>query len=105
MSFSTLKIPLPYALFFGGVFPAAIGGSFLLLMSTWEDPGAPLMIFAVYLGIMTYAFTVFGTPICFLVGFFMSLKFTGKQRVIGLTLNGLGIAVLLSILVYNWLTN
>jgi len=44
-------------------------------------------------------------PICFSIGFFQSFKFTDKHRAIGLTLNGLGLGVLLSLLVYKWLTN
>ena len=97
MSFSTLKIPLPYVLFTVGLVPWII----LLLLDLFYEPfgrhGDPFILIVLPAIIIA--------PICFVIGFFQSLKFTGKHRNIGLALNGLGLGVLASLLVYGWLGN
>jgi len=97
MSFSTLKIPLPYVWFSVGVFPWII----LLLLALFYEPfgrhGDPFILIALPALLIA--------PFCFLRGFFQSFKFTGKHRNIGLTLNGISLGVLLSMLVYCWLAN
>jgi len=100
MSFSTYKIPLSYVLFCAGLVPWVI----LLLVILLYEPvthADPLVLLIFLAGL----FAIVVTPIYFLRGFFQSVKFTGKHRYIGLTLNGLGLGVLLSLLVYVWLKN
>ena len=100
MSFSTLKIPLPYVWFSVGLFPWII----LLLVAQFYEPvthADPLLLLIFLAGL----FAIVVTPICFLRGLFQSFKFTGKHRYIGLTLNGLGLGILFSLLVYGWLAN
>ena len=97
MSFSTLKIPLLYVLFFVGLVPWII----LLLLTLFYEPfgrhGDPFILIALPALLIA--------PFCLLIGFFQSLKFTGIHRNIGLTLNGISLAVLLCWVVYDWLTH
>ena len=100
MPFSTAKIPLPYVWFCVGLFPWVI----LLLVGQFYEPivhADPLVLLIFLAGL----FAIVVTPICFLRGFIQSVKFTGKHRNIGLTLNGLGLGVLFSLLIYVWLSN
>jgi uncharacterized Tic20 family protein len=87
MSFSTLKIPLPIVLFCVGIFPCvlAVIADYFELLDLHGDPVAILLLIAVLIV----------PPVCFVIGFFQSFRFTGKHRRIGLTLNGLGLTILL----------
>lgn len=101
MSFSTLKIPLPYVWFCVGLFPWII----LLLVAQFYEPVAhadPLLLLIL---LLTGFPALVVAPICFLRGFLQSVKFTGKHRYIGLTLNGLGLGILFSFLIYVWMLN
>ena len=100
MSFSDSKIPLPYVWFSVGLFPWII----LLLVAQFYEPvtHADPLVLLIYLAGL---FAIVVTPICFLRGFFQSVKFTGKHRYIGLTLNGLGLGILFSFLIYVWVLN
>jgi uncharacterized membrane protein len=81
------QISLPIVMFCVGIMPfvlAAIADYFELL----NLHGSPLAIFLLIVVLIV-------PPVCFVIGFFQSFKFTGKHRSTGLTLNGLGLAVLL----------
>ena len=99
MSFSTYKIPLPYALFFAGMIPWII----LLLFALFYEPVGHFDPFILFFGLLA----LIVPTICFSIGFFQSFKFTGKQRNTGLALNGLSLAVLLFWVSggLNWLMN
>ena len=97
MSFSTAKISLPIVMFFAGMIPWI---AMVSLISFYEPigHGDPLISFVALVAIVV-------APICFLIGFFQTLKFTGKHRNIGFALNGMGLGVLVSMFVYGWLAN
>ena len=99
MPFSTTKIPLPYVWFGVGLVPWVILLPVLLFYEpvTHADPLLLLILLLVGLPAIIVA------PICFLRGFFQSFKFTDKHRYIGLTFNGLGFGIVLSLLLYGWL--
>ena len=97
MSLGDAKIPLPYVWFSVGLSPWIILLLLALLYEPFARHGDPFIL------IVIPAIVV--APICFLRGFFQSVKFTGKHRHIGLTLNGLGLGVLASLLVYGLLAN
>ena len=99
MSFSTAKISLPLVMFFAGITPWII----LISLILFYEPvghGDPLLMF---FGLL--ALTV--PTICFSIGFFQSFKFTGKQRNIGLALNGFSLAILVFGISggFDWLSN
>ena len=87
MSFSTTKIPLPIVMFFSGLIPWVI----LLMFDLFYEPVSHFDPFMVSSGLLALVVP----PICFSIGFFQSFRRTGKLRNIGLTLNGLSLAVLL----------
>lgn len=87
MPFSLTKIPLPYVMFCSGIAPylLTVFFDYFDLLNLHGSPFAFLLLII----------DIFVSPICFIIGFFQSFKFTGKHRIAGLTLNGLGLAVLL----------
>ena len=99
MSFSPTKIPLPIVMFCVGIAPWVI----LLLFALFYEPVGHLDPLLIFIGLLALVVPT----ICFSIGFFQSFKFTGKQRNIGLTLNGLSLAVLLFWISggLNWLMN
>ena len=87
MSFSPTKIPLPIVMFCAGILPFII----MTVLDYFELLNLHGGLGTLFL--MTITFTAL--PICFSIGFFHSFRRTGKLRNIGLTLNGLSLAVLL----------
>ena len=87
MTFSTLKIPLPYVWFCVGLFPWVIYGS---IVQFYEPVihSDPLIPFVLLLCLIV-------PTVCFVIEFAQSFKLKGKHRRICLTLNGLGLAALL----------
>jgi O-antigen/teichoic acid export membrane protein len=74
-------------MFFSGLIPWVI----LLLFALFYEPVSHFDPFIVAIGLLALV----APTICFVIGFFQSFRRTGKLRNIGLTLNGLSLAVLL----------
>lgn len=97
MSFSPTKIPLPIVMFCAGILPFII----VTVLDYFELLNLHGSLGTLFLMIIT----VTAPPICFTVGFISALRSRDPRRRIGLTLNGLPFAVLLSLLIYDWLMN
>lgn len=97
MSKDETQIPLSIVLFCSGVIPIIlyITFGFLGMLNLHGGLGTMFLLLL----------TIIVPPTCFAGGFISALRFKGRHRRIGLTLNGLPFAVLLSLLVYGWLTN
>ena len=95
MSSSIAKIPLPYVLFGAGLIVWVI---VIALMFLFSGPHDPRRLF--------FVITFISVPsICFTGGIITALRLTGKHWNIGLALNGLGLGILFSFLIYVWVLN
>jgi hypothetical protein len=99
MSTGETKIPLPIVLFFSGIIPYAL----MTILGYFELLNLHGGLGTLFLMIITFT----APPICFVIGFRQSFKFKGRHQRIGLTLNGLGLAVVLlwGFGGFNWLMN
>ena len=92
--FNTIKILQPFVLFFAGIAPWIFVLLVDLFFYEFYETADEVLLFSVTMG------GILGSPICFLTGLLLSLKLTGKYRRIGLMLNGLGLAAMLSFWAY-----
>jgi hypothetical protein len=97
MSTGETQIPLPIVLFFSGIIPIILYLilGFLGMLNLHGGLGTMFLLLLV----------IIMPPICFGGGCISALRSTGQYRRTGLALNGLGLGVLLSLLVYGLLMN